>query len=816
MPPRTSRRKSTPLSPARPPQNTTASPRHGRHSHRIASREVEDKPRQVTAAAARILPSTHEEGDTIEVNSPQRSDRAQLQPASEDASQVEVSESSDGEEEKEEALDRETIIENLPELNKHANKLLSLLDQEKPSRTIAEINGSSSKLSKTFKLTRQQFLLDLTHLDMQNARILPIERINSFLDPHDIVPELEALLVRVNLALFATSLSHQGLQATADSAKLLLHLSQSTNFPRSWLTAREIEGIQNAEFWSDTAGLVVNLPTQAFIEGIALDLDGTDLDAERELEIAFKNWREQFRQLNMYESAKAEKLVMSRYSDLRKFVSRGAGPQVDILGLRQKYSYKTFVIDAIDWCVARNKVLASQLVNVGTMVAKLEGSQKSPLEETIDVPAQKRKSGGDGFEYNRKRDEEASEDEEDSEDELESQYRSQSRVPHVAAGSGFVSMAPIAEDDEVELEPTVRSERQPSVELPLAKPSTRARPADQHSEAALATVEAHGNLHESIEHSQEEGVPSDVPETQQNEPSYVVNPSQAGLQVLRHAIDHRTVEGTPNGRRYRLTDRQPGAQAVRWDDTQDNTDDNIGDKRRHDETEDSEDEFETITRPNKRPRSGKAPSSSAPAPQRHVSTLFIPAGSEEPAEDLLPTRPTSSAPQRAQKPSSSHGESSRRRDREIESNPPASSIEQYKEARREHQANRRDAALLVGMNRANTSRPMKPHQVRVGWSEDEMTRLMELMAEFADSGVHCNWSGMMKADAEMDDPQLQGRDQVGLKDKARNMKFDFLAGLRALPPGFEHVTLKKTDIQKLQARGAPVPDWDLERHGREV
>jgi hypothetical protein len=62
----------------------------------------------------------------------------------------------------------------------------------------------------------------------------------------------------------------------------------------------------------------------------------------------------------------------------------------------------------------------------------------------------------------------------------------------------------------------------------------------------------------------------------------------------------------------------------------------------------------------------------------------------------------------------------------------------------------------------------RPAQTRTRWSEKEIETLQQLIEE---NGI--SWSLIKRIDGE-NDGILASRDQVGLKDKARNMKFDFL------------------------------------------
>ena len=64
----------------------------------------------------------------------------------------------------------------------------------------------------------------------------------------------------------------------------------------------------------------------------------------------------------------------------------------------------------------------------------------------------------------------------------------------------------------------------------------------------------------------------------------------------------------------------------------------------------------------------------------------------------------------------------------------------------------------------------RPIQTRVAYSADEVDRLLEMIALYG-----TQWARILREDnAHPDGPMLQGRSQVQLKDKARNMKLDAL------------------------------------------
>lgn len=69
----------------------------------------------------------------------------------------------------------------------------------------------------------------------------------------------------------------------------------------------------------------------------------------------------------------------------------------------------------------------------------------------------------------------------------------------------------------------------------------------------------------------------------------------------------------------------------------------------------------------------------------------------------------------------------------------------------------------------------KGPQVRVPFSVEENTRLLELITGLPDGTMRISWAALEKQDLNHPEgPLLQRRGQVGLKDKARNLKMDFI------------------------------------------
>ncbi|GFF33333.1 hypothetical protein IFM58399_03506 [Aspergillus lentulus] len=106
-----------------------------------------------------------------------------------------------------------------------------------------------------------------------------------------------------------------------------------------------------------------------------------------------------------------------------------------------------------------------------------------------------------------------------------------------------------------------------------------------------------------------------------------------------------------------------------------------------------------------------------------------------------------------------------------------------------------------GSNRTFTPSQSKGRQ---RWTPAEDARLIRLIGEHG-----CRWATIMRQNdaqaAEDGEVQIQGRDQVQLKDRARNLKIAFLRDELPLPKNFEAVTMKATDYAMLEKRGIKVP-----------
>ncbi|KAL2813130.1 hypothetical protein BJX63DRAFT_231681 [Aspergillus granulosus] len=102
------------------------------------------------------------------------------------------------------------------------------------------------------------------------------------------------------------------------------------------------------------------------------------------------------------------------------------------------------------------------------------------------------------------------------------------------------------------------------------------------------------------------------------------------------------------------------------------------------------------------------------------------------------------------------------------------------------------------------SLPRKSLGARVFWTEAEDNRLMRLMREHGTS-----WAVIVRQNeaqpVQEGEARIEGRDQVKLKDRARNLKVKFYREGLPVPDCFKHVTIKENDRKKLRELGITVP-----------
>ncbi|KAL4892895.1 hypothetical protein BDV59DRAFT_178891 [Aspergillus ambiguus] len=118
---------------------------------------------------------------------------------------------------------------------------------------------------------------------------------------------------------------------------------------------------------------------------------------------------------------------------------------------------------------------------------------------------------------------------------------------------------------------------------------------------------------------------------------------------------------------------------------------------------------------------------------------------------------------------------------------------------------RRSPRVVVSPRRS----PSIPYPItttdRKRWVDDEDNRLVRLIELFG-----AKWAKIERENSvlpeEEGERRIEGRNQVQLKDRARNLKTKFLREGQPLPRNFDKVTMKAKDYEKLRRMGIAVPE----------
>ncbi|PGH12663.1 hypothetical protein AJ79_04163 [Helicocarpus griseus UAMH5409] len=106
---------------------------------------------------------------------------------------------------------------------------------------------------------------------------------------------------------------------------------------------------------------------------------------------------------------------------------------------------------------------------------------------------------------------------------------------------------------------------------------------------------------------------------------------------------------------------------------------------------------------------------------------------------------------------------------------------------------------------AVSPRVRRPGGGRIAWKPEECDQLKNLIMQHGPK-----WSKIKQIDDGLAEPKLQVRDQVNIKDKARQMAVDYYKYRLPLPKNFEKVPLKTDDKRKLREMGITLME-DIDR-----
>ncbi|KAK5940321.1 hypothetical protein PMZ80_007741 [Knufia obscura] len=745
-------------------------------------------------------------------------------------------------------LDHEEIIANLGAISQNADDVLSQFKKmsiDQIGKALAEPESTISK--RIFKFAQR--LRDSTE-PCGKAHMLPLQTLQQLLETNDLPTNgacllfMKTNLARLMLALFNVQLEDRDLS----SFDCLQHLTIVQPFPEPFVTPTLAQQAEPTGFSREceqkTLHLGVSILTQLYIKLATDNFDENDFDPDLLLQQVFTDEDGNLRNMSLHhdladDRSSTKRSIEKRMQDIRRYISTDADKPLNLEGLQKRYARKAFLERAVAWTMDRGEQLAMAVDNEGGVSAIRDVLEAGPQDVTPRPAKQKqssRRSRGeqpqeDGTSFLAALDDEldaADEESEEEEEESEIDEQEEERQEQV----------------EVEVEKPVVPERQHPETIPESpqaegdQPEVLQEQADDADMQPEAEVEAEIEAEAADVMGDDEQVEQGLPDSAEPQPDWMTQPTQETrdvLAVIERQAKKGNKENIPPAKRRGLTDRQPDARRFDYEtDTfrpasqshsqpQEQQRD-PGKRSRGDDEGSDDDAFETDTRNVKRarPTNGKAP---AAREDRSESAMFINDSvepeepvrarshastqtqtqtvSKRPAISNSRVAPSSTAPSPARRaPSATISSRARSQTPSASisaSAPPPSSYEQYQATKREAAANVRLASLVT-----SATRP-RPPQVRRPWSEEEVIRLWDLMGKHGTS-----WSMIKNADNLMDEPKLGGRSQVQLKDKARNMKLDFLKAERPLPVELEGVTISKGHREMLRGIGIAVPGEEEE------
>lgn len=787
-------RKSTPISPPQPspPVLPLSTSDQNKRKTRSSSREV--------AAARHQLQNIEKALPPLKEESPPPQDDGLR-----DSSSVGLASSSAGLELQDQldSLDRDAIIDHLTELYTDSSALLSLVE----GSGAAAIRASCKKLLEPSSPLRRRFRVRKKRL-LDSRQHYRVGQMN-FLDPGLIVRkvagdiELEAINHgpwRPDPVLYLANLALQliAVLSTSDDDRDTFIQFMSSNFPHPFVGSGEF-GI-GPDLIEETTELNVDILTQLYIQKAEVEHSEGWFDPDV---LAHQIFLEHNRQIQEFVHQDARAKVIRRLALMRDHFGTDAEGFIDINALKEHFSWPDFVSRVARWTLARKKELEEMVTSKGGIDNLSElllsenlqhdgfRAESAPAAETPTV------NEAQG-ELNNTRDKNAS---------LSAKRRALGPLKGKALGANASRLKALkanfaARQSGASTDLVIRQDLDRNGEI-VRTPSPTL---DDGGEPATA-----GKV------SDQMGSPQDLPGDD-------IVPTQQTRIVLETIQRHKEQSEKENrkvtAKKPSLFDRQQGAVRVPFSELSD--EDNIASqgsgKRQRPEADESSDgdDFETDVRPTKKPHVGAGVSrqptiasgslarrqrdieedagdmgdhdDGGPADQRAStsrqqdrpqrpsqgqSSRTLPFTSSQPARSSTqqqPSRqplypilstplPPSSAPIRPRAaPNPSPPPRRRTEPTRQQQEPPRSQVARVNERARQ----------LAMIQRSALNRPRA--QIRTPYTEDEVNRLMEMIE------LHgTKWALILMEDSiHPDGPQLQDRGQVQLKDKARNIKLDFL------------------------------------------
>ncbi|KIX06298.1 uncharacterized protein Z518_04273 [Rhinocladiella mackenziei CBS 650.93] len=815
-------RKNKPLSPPKPSTSAVFvdASNQNKRSTRSATREV-------PATQHQVQNISHVLGQIDEASTSQQADDSGLDIS---PSRSSISSGSLLQDELD-SLNRDELVEYIGDLHGDAAALLSLFqvaDDETLRMFCAKLSEPESLQRHRFQTRGRRFLivrefygnLDFIKVDIvvrKLAGTIALGHINAGPWRPDPILYLANLAVQM-MAVFSTS--------SFDQHTYLQFMFN--NFPKPF-AGRDLFLI-GPGMSERTVDIYIDILTQFYIREVEANKHQLSFDPDF---LVRKIFLDEDNQLRRFEHNSRRKKAMERVKTIRKHVGQDARAPIDLDALKHQFPWSDFALKVVKWSMARKQELDGIIDSKGgighikDLLAGDLGDDGTSAEEPFHGP-------GPRADITR-------------------------RPPAVTANEEATRSGKKGKPGPLRGKAlSANMER-----LRLQREHYAAQPSGAESDAITEITQ--DSVHEIPQSptpvNDDDGGPADedgmdesvANSVEQADDEEELVPTQQTLIVL-NTIKRREEQSEKENRKQTAKkvsymDPQEDAVQVQFNTPSDSEPDPSGRPGKHPRQEpegsDDEDDFETDTRAAKRPRHGAEGSRQRSLATRNTARSHsgVEDGPHEeddedaeiPAESPVITPRRGNRPPQSTQASSSHSPKRPLLHSELsrESEPPRASTQQpttreplrpVSLSRLPHSTAparlREDSTIsppprpahqeppLSQVSRVNQEAKLAARlsretyqgrgvQVRKPYTEAEVDRLMEMIE------LHgTKWARILDEDkAHGDGPLLQNRSQVQLKDKARNIKLDYLKARRRLPPGFESVSIGGRQIEILRGLG---------------
>lgn len=834
--PRATRRKSTPSSPAKSRESTTE-PQKTRSTARTRSHEPSATAPARGRNAKRRLAPVDEESETVVLRDPetvQRDTSSQDNNAQgEDHTRLRSSRRvpsirasvHDGVAPTE--LRVESMVKHLRELELCADEVLSQLETYTSQQLLDNLEDRQSVIWDDFFENAQRLEGERQHYGV-SADFLEIDWLLQELAARNLPTSgAEHIYTKVNLALFLYRL----LEAhPVELHNLFVTMASIMTFPQILMgtdvTESQVSTVYEEDFKRQTISIGIGILTQCFLSRARRNADNTNFDQNEVLREVFFAEGGLGRDVSLGFSSSSEhhrymRLMKETVSAIEDAAWAGQGQPVNLAALETAFPWTTFIAQALAWIGMRNEQINTAIRQEGGVKAIKRGLQQSNVAVNAKTNKGKSRPSRADEDFAGKISFLRDIDENLNAGEAESQApeeQVEDEDEHIVGAENVVAQEAV--------EPTSSTRILREI---IATPSEIQEQSQHIIQNQRRDQEQEENQDQSNLVDESEPVEQASPRAMPSPSTFsTIRPTQetsAVLRVIQKQAKEGNKENSPPAQPTRvLNPKTTTARATSAIPNQSRP--NQNGKRQYREEEDSESDeeaFESDQRQNKRPRphSGKAAASTngnrptgsdmfladsvesnersqqtSLPPRQRIHDSSHPGPSTQPAPAPPSTRPQiqrshSANPIDRRSPTNSISNNN--------SNPPPSTAASYQQVKQHARANTNFAAAIAPPS------TFRPPQTRRPWTADEIERLLFLIGKYG-----CAWSTIKKADERMVDPQLLERSQVQLKDKARNMKVDYLKAEMELPEGLTGVTISKSHKVMLKGMNIAYPGEEFE------